>query len=202
MPDASTQTEPDASTQTQPDTVQTCPLCLDVPVNPITTTCGHVFCSGRDGQACQGLRRLFGHTRQLIPCPICRENISYDLISAFPITEFDSYGIANEPDELHPHARLHSYNWLEAKCAVASALCHNHESRDGQISYDGQFTEPQLIYCGIGLPPFTIDDISVPGVFAKMDAMLREHGSDPCKPRMFASVKPSAQNTWEVWFDS
>ena len=65
-----------------------CSFCLDVPVDPIRTPCGHVFCSGRGatGDACPGLAQFFAQAEpnaRTIDCPNCRADIYAFGVSRF-----------------------------------------------------------------------------------------------------------------------
>lgn len=63
-----------------------CALCLDPACDPLTTPCGHVFCSGRTGE-CEGLRKMAALThpeQTTASCPMCRGDILQLLTDNFP----------------------------------------------------------------------------------------------------------------------
>eukprot|EP01049_Picozoa_sp_SAG25_P001925 SAG25_NODE_93_length_16012_cov_22.660341_10_plen_1556_part_00 len=62
-----------------------CPLCIDPCRDPVTTPCGHTFCSSHSG--CGGLRRLAVMTdpsADTAACPMCRRDIFGTLHQHFP----------------------------------------------------------------------------------------------------------------------
>lgn len=69
------------SSRPVPDVV--CALCLDSVKDPITTPCGHTFCSGRAGE-CEGLRRMAELSAHSAKCPQCRADIFSLLVERFP----------------------------------------------------------------------------------------------------------------------
>lgn len=64
-----------------PDVV--CALCLESVKDPITTPCGHTFCSGRAGE-CEGLRKMAELSTHSAKCPQCRADIFSLLVERFP----------------------------------------------------------------------------------------------------------------------
>eukprot|EP01047_Picozoa_sp_COSAG01_P013032 COSAG01_NODE_602_length_14953_cov_60.675980_9_plen_1533_part_00 len=68
--------------QQQPEQQEQCPLCMENPVEPVTTPCNHVFCDGHEH--CQGLRGLARHSADEIVCPCCREDLLPFCIERYP----------------------------------------------------------------------------------------------------------------------
>ena len=60
-----------------------CALCLDPAQAPLTTPCGHTFCSGRAGE-CGGLRAMAELNAHAPKCPQCRADILGLLVEHFP----------------------------------------------------------------------------------------------------------------------
>jgi hypothetical protein len=55
-----------------------CPICLDPPKKPVTTTCGHSFCHGCITKAVERRRE----------CPTCRAEINVAADTDIPYTDF------------------------------------------------------------------------------------------------------------------
>ena len=76
-PQASGQAPLPSPAAPKPSEVPTCVLCMEAARDPLTTACGHTFCSGKGGE-CEGLRKMAQLTnpqRATVSCPHCRKDI-------------------------------------------------------------------------------------------------------------------------------
>ncbi|XP_015791981.1 E3 ubiquitin-protein ligase RNF170 [Tetranychus urticae] len=103
-----------------------CPVCLNEPVHPVETNCGHLFCG-------KCLTVYWRHGRWLGPvlCPVCRQQVSL-ILRCFPesnnLTAEESNEVQNLLRDIHEYNRRFSGEprpWIDYLYDLPTLLRHS-----------------------------------------------------------------------------